>query len=227
MGDEGDDDEEAYEAPFFRLDLLAWTASIGLLAQVGMDVAALWMVPDELGLPGAPGGAAVPTDLTAYDWAGVVIFGVTGLSFIAWLYFAYKNLRALYDGPLGYSPWSAIAGVLIPFFILFRPYQMLSEVWWGSDPEGVDEEGEDRWSAGRSAHWLPRVWGGLWAGTLGCGLLSEVLVRASSASLHGWARPALLLSLGLEILAAPAAIALLLTITRMQAKRLAKLGGQP
>jgi|GEM_PF-1955869 len=89
---------------------------------------------------------------------------LTAVSFLAWIYRAHKNLKALGATDLKYSPGWAIGGFFIPFLNIVRPYQVVSEIWRAS-------RGETRWSD--SAGWIYAetpifiaVWWGTWL-TLG------------------------------------------------------------
>jgi hypothetical protein len=55
--------------------------------------------------------------------------------FLVWLYRSYANLAALGVEGLSYSPGWAVGYFFIPILNLFRPYQVVQEIWKGSDPE--------------------------------------------------------------------------------------------
>jgi hypothetical protein len=54
--------------------------------------------------------------------------------FIAWTYRAYKNAFALGAQQPRFKPWWAIGGWLIPIVWLWRPKQIVDDVWRTSDP---------------------------------------------------------------------------------------------
>ena len=93
-----------------------------------------------------------------------IVVLLTAVSFLAWIYRAHKNLRALGATDLKYSPGWAIGGFFIPFLNIVRPFQVVSEIWRAST-------GETRWSGGGA--WIYSetpvfiaVWWGSWL-TLG------------------------------------------------------------
>ena len=73
-----------------------------------------------------------------YLWVGLVQaawFLVTAGYWLAWFRRAYRNLPALGARRLRYRPWWAVAAWLLPVFSLFRPKQVLNDIWRASDPE--------------------------------------------------------------------------------------------
>lgn len=109
----------------------------------------------------------------------LVVF-LTAVSFLAWIYRAHKNLRALGATDLKYSPGWAIGGFFIPFLNIVRPYQVVSEIWRAS-------AGETRWSDG--AAWIYAqtpifiaVWWGSW---LTLGLLDSLAAFTVFGALGG------------------------------------------
>ena len=79
--------------------------------------------------------------------------------FIAWLHQARANLRALGTRRLRFGrEWTYMA-FAIPFLNAYRPYQVVSEVWSGSDPASTDPLGWQRLAPSRLvlAWWLGLV----------------------------------------------------------------------
>jgi hypothetical protein len=74
----------------------------------------------------------------AVAWLG--LWTVSGITFIAWSYRAYKNLRPLANRRLEHSPGWAIGAWFIPIVNLIFPYQIHAELWRGSDPTPVREQ---------------------------------------------------------------------------------------
>jgi Domain of unknown function (DUF4328) len=64
------------------------------------------------------------------------IFGAA--FFIAWLHRAYRNLEALGAEGLRYGPGWAIGAWFVPILNLFRPAQIVRDVWRGSHPYLAD-----------------------------------------------------------------------------------------
>jgi serine/threonine protein kinase len=82
------------------------------------------------------GDAAATGDL--YLWVGLVQaawFLVTAGLWLAWFRRAYLNLPALGARRLRFRPWWAVGAWLLPVFSLFRPKQVLNDVWRASDPD--------------------------------------------------------------------------------------------
>jgi hypothetical protein len=66
---------------------------------------------------------------------------LTAVFFIAWLHRAYKNLRPLGAELLRFGPGWAIGSWFVPIMNLFRPKQIVNDVWRGSDPALADRVG--------------------------------------------------------------------------------------
>ena len=63
-------------------------------------------------------------------YLGCIVF------FIRWLYRAYKNVDALRPGARRFSHGWAIGGWFVPILSLWRPKQIVNDVWWAGTPEG-------------------------------------------------------------------------------------------
>ena len=72
---------------------------------------------------------------------GAIGFGQTVLYIacfvvlLMWIYRANKNLRSLRPAGLSFTPGWAVGWFFVPFMNLFRPYQVVSEIWKASDPK--------------------------------------------------------------------------------------------
>jgi Protein kinase domain/Domain of unknown function (DUF4328) len=83
------------------------------------------------------------TDGDLYLWVGAVQAGwflVTAGLWLAWFRRAYLNLPALGARRLRYRPWWAVGAWLLPVFSLFRPKQVLNDIWRASDPDLPPEQ---------------------------------------------------------------------------------------
>jgi serine/threonine protein kinase len=72
-----------------------------------------------------------------YLWVGAAQAGwflVTAGLWLAWFRRAYHNLPALGARRLRYRLWWAVGAWLLPVFSLFRPKQVLNDIWRASDP---------------------------------------------------------------------------------------------
>jgi hypothetical protein len=133
---------------------------------IGLLVAlALWVFP-----------AVRISALAEMAWfcvTGVAIWLASAVAFCLWIYRAHANLGPLGARWLRFSPGWAVGWFFVPVFLLWRPYQVMREIWQASDPAGAP--GEDwRWREGRTA---PLV-GWWWF----CFLLMAVLNRAARAT---------------------------------------------
>jgi serine/threonine protein kinase len=73
-----------------------------------------------------------------YLWVGAAQaawFLVTAVLWLAWFRRAYRNLPALGARRLRFRLWWAVGAWLLPVFSLFRPKQVLNDVWRASDPD--------------------------------------------------------------------------------------------
>jgi len=62
----------------------------------------------------------------------LILIIVTGVTFLVWVHHAYKNLQSFRLQGLRYSPGWAVGYYFIPILSLYRPYQVMREVWKGS-----------------------------------------------------------------------------------------------
>jgi len=70
-------------------------------------------------------------------------FSVAALiAFLTWIHRAYRNLPSIGATCLRFSPGWAVAYFFIPILSFFRPYQVVREIWSGSDPAELPESDE-------------------------------------------------------------------------------------
>jgi serine/threonine protein kinase len=106
-----------------------------------------------------------------YLWVGLVQaawFLVTAGLWLGWFRRAYLNLPALGARRLRYRPWWAVGAWLLPVFSLFRPKQLLNDIWRASDP-GLPPDQADAWRKRPVAELLGWWW---------LAFLASVLVRS-------------------------------------------------
>lgn len=70
----------------------------------------------------------------------LILWIATAVAFMIWFHRVHKNLPALGGRGLKYSPGWAVGGFFVPFLNLFRPPQVMGEVWHGSDPSGLERD---------------------------------------------------------------------------------------
>lgn len=123
----------------WAIRLLLFTIALSWIG-VGIDLSNLRQLYD------ATQGTTVPRDLRSAQeqselWlvaAQTVLFLLTGATFMFWLYQARANLRALGVRRPTYDRSWCITGFLVPVLNLFRPYQVIQEIWRASDPRNLD-----------------------------------------------------------------------------------------
>jgi len=100
--------------------------------------------------------------------------------FLPWLYQARANLRALGARRLRFSREWTYLGFAIPVLNAYRPYQVVSEVWRGSDPSSLDPLD---WQRLPTSRLVLAWWVGL-AGWVVCEALSALLLRIAPGIEH-------------------------------------------
>jgi hypothetical protein len=130
----------------------------------------------------------------------------TGITFLKWIYIAYKNTKGFGAEGLRYSPGWAVGYYFIPILSLVRPVQVMSEIW------RVSENPHD-WRQ-RAGSWLIGAW---WALFLVYSIATQIALRiaieysiAGKLSLANWS-----LASGFAIVADAAAIPLSLVMLRL------------
>jgi len=85
---------------------------------------------------------------------------VTGIFFLIWIYRSHKNLRVFGAIELKYSPGWAVGGFFVPLLNLFRPYQVIAEIWKAS-AKGASRGGGTNWKFEQIPVYFS-LWWGLW-----------------------------------------------------------------
>ena len=81
---------------------------------------------------------AVSTTLRIAQGLQAVVFGLTALFFLAWLYRLRVNARALGVRKLVYGRSWSVLGFFVPVLNFVRPFQVMAEVWSASEPSALD-----------------------------------------------------------------------------------------
>jgi hypothetical protein len=79
--------------------------------------------------------AANDTREAIVGYVQTALFIATAVIFLAWIHRTYKNLGPLKAAGLRFTPGWAVGWFFIPFANLFRPYQVVSEIYKFSDPK--------------------------------------------------------------------------------------------
>ncbi|HYT25071.1 MAG TPA: protein kinase, partial [Actinomycetota bacterium] len=152
----------------------------GLAAAVFLAFAGMLVNLDEteLGrwLRGRPPAAGPGGPAVAVSVLQALVFLVTAALFLVWFGRAYANLAVLGARGLRYRRWWATAGWLLPVYSLFRPKQVLNDVWRASDPELPAEAGTS-WRGER----VPALLGWWWLAFLASTLARSVTVESVHA----------------------------------------------
>jgi hypothetical protein len=122
-----------------------------------------------------------------YLWVGLVQaawFLVAAGLWLAWFRRAYLNLPALGARRLRFRPWWAVGAWLLPVFSLFRPKQVLNDIWRASDPE-LPPDQADAWRKRPVAELLGWWWLAFLASVLVRSITTEAVHAAADLMLLG------------------------------------------
>ena len=151
------------------------------------------------------------------------LFG-SWIFFLVWLNRAYKNLNALKPSYLEFSSGWAVGWWFVPFANLVKPFQVVREVWWESDPDKSDEAQ----FLTASLHHAPTYMGLWWAAWIASNVLANFTNlhdagdtnRIETVTMTGYL---FILSGLVTIVAAGLAMFVVFDITRRQEARFQKL----
>jgi hypothetical protein len=126
----------------FQVEPKGLTRLLQWLLWIGMAVACVALVDDLVEFVLVQKGQATPDQLTSSDpIQGILVLlqsglgVVTAITYLKWIYRAYKNVRGFGAEGLRFSPAWAVGYYFVPVLSLFRPAQVMSEIWRASyDP---------------------------------------------------------------------------------------------
>lgn len=107
------------------------------------------------------------------------VFLATAVTFLVWFSRAHKNLPVLGAVGLEYSPGWAVGAFFVPIMNLYRPMQIMREVWKASDPATPRDEPYG-WSE-RPSSPLIGWWWGLWIARAFLGSIGSALLRRADS----------------------------------------------
>lgn len=152
---------------------------------------------------------------TLIGTAGLLVFIVTGITFLRWTYRANLNCRGFGARDMRFTPGWSVGYYFIPIVNLFKPYQAMKEIWQVShDP--VD------WKSVTAGGWVD-LWWGLWIlSAIANQVAFRVLMRAETVEAL---RTGTMFSLLAEIITIPLCLAALYVIKSISAKQDQLVGG--
>jgi hypothetical protein len=128
--------------PARRARLVLWVAILIAVASAFANLGDTWLIgllEGQAPEPGPASGLALGVGVVQALW-----FLVSTALFLAWFRRAYTNLAPLGARRLRYGRWWAVGAWVLPVFSLFRPKQLLNDIWRASDPDLPADIG-DRW----------------------------------------------------------------------------------
>jgi hypothetical protein len=105
---------------------------------------------------------------------------VTSIAFVGWLYQARVNVRALGMRRMRYGRGWCIWGFLMPAVNVFRPYQVVREIWKASDPASLDPF---QWQSLQTP-WLVSLWWGAFLAAASLHLLALLTSLGNDVNLQ-------------------------------------------
>ena len=152
----------------------------------------------------------------------IPLFIFTIVCFLIWQYRAYKNLPALKVRNPEHTPGWTVGYWFIPVLNLFRPFQVIRELWNESDPDFDPELGFLSNSMGTPA--LIGWWWAFWLISRIAESLSNNIEKANNSDKNGSLALALIVAAVLSAAAAFLAIQVVRGITARQQLRFERLG---
>ena len=215
-----------YDSAHFRARLTI----IFLALNIVLDLIALGSGFMEIGLlsRAQEGGTITDTEAEANDTRQAIIGGLqlltfvlTAIFFLMWIHRAHRNLPALGARDLKFTPNWAVGWFFVPFMNLFRPVQVVTEIWKASSPETSTSD-ETAWKS-KSTSPVIWLWWAVWiiAGIVGQ-FAARLALRAETLEtilISSWAT---FISDGIDMVAAVLAIIVVSNIDKMQEARAAQ-----
>jgi len=214
------------ESYFFRREEKAYVlkgdprvaagVAIGLLAvYIGCAIYAMRAYLGRIDLLGGvftkPEAVASDTAVGLATFAGLGAYVVAAIGYCVWLYQVSENCQGLRAGRMRFSPGWAVGWYFVPIMSLFRPFQVMVEIWKVSaDPRNWREQGMP---------WLVGVWWFLFVASslvmTAVGFGAHEGAESGPVAAEAWGMIAAYL---LRAVSAVAAMALIGSITVMQVR---------
>lgn len=131
-----------YQSARGKATLAVWATVIALILQVltlGSCYLQLRLLEGGKNGAGIEQAAADANDArqNAFQVALVISVLASLVTFLIWVYAAHANLHALGYRDIEFTPGWAVGWFFVPLLNLFKPYQVVSEIWRGSDPASL------------------------------------------------------------------------------------------
>jgi Domain of unknown function (DUF4328) len=124
----------------FLLDPAGLTRFLQRLLWISVAIACIALIDDVVEFVQVQVGQMSPDQVATNDpiqgVVGLLQSGlgiVTGITFLKWIYRAYKNIQGFGAEGLRFSPGWAVGYYFIPILCLIRPFQVMGEIWRASD----------------------------------------------------------------------------------------------
>jgi hypothetical protein len=203
----------------FLLDPTGLTKFLQRLLWISVAIACIALVDDVVEFVQVQVGQLTPDQVATNDpiqgIIGLLQSGlgiVTGITFLKWIYRAYKNIQGFGAEGLRFSPGWAVGYYFIPILSLIRPVQVMSEIWRASD----DPRNWPR----RPGSWVIVSWWTFYTGVTQVSL--EIAIQASSND--QWTLAAVLAIAG-DLFSIPLSIAALQLVTEIYRRQKALVEG--
>jgi hypothetical protein len=206
----------------FLLDPTRLTQFLQRLLWISVAIACIALIDDVVEFVQVQVGQLSPDQVAANDpiqgIIGLLQSGlgiVTGITFLKWIYRAYKNIQGFGAEGLRFSPRWAVGYYFIPILSLIRPVQVMSEIWRASD--------DPRDWPRRPGSWLIVSWWTLFLIYTGVTQVSlEIALQASTSD--QWTLAAMLAIAG-DLFSIPLSIAALRLVTEVYRRQKALVEG--
>jgi hypothetical protein len=206
----------------FLLDPTGLTKFLQRLLWISVAIACIALVDDVVEFVQVQVGQLTPDQVATNDpiqgILGLLQSGlgiVTGITFLKWIYRAYKNIQGFGAEGLRFSPGWAVGYYFIPILSLIRPVQVMSEIWRASD--------DPRNWPQRPGSWLIVSWWTLFLIYTGVTQVSlEIAIQASTND--QWTLAAVLAIAG-DLFSIPLSIAALRLVTEVYRRQKALVEG--
>jgi hypothetical protein len=104
------------------------------------------------------------------------------IAFLIWIHRACRNLPALGAKNVRFTPGWAVGYFFIPILNVYVPYQVVKEIWCGSDPGRLQPTGNPSGSAKPASTAIIGWW---WAFWIACIILGKVLWKTDTETQDG------------------------------------------